>query len=274
MRGGWGSAKVPSLALDGCRIERMLDGRVEVVEAAPRNRAFPDRVTDSLGICLKQGGDHEVRADGRTLRYPRDAVCIRPPGCVWSARATGPAAFLSVDIEPSLLPAGSLEGTMRFVAAAALPDLGRFASILRSSAPALEKHTAVAELVDALLSPRLARAPHLDPTPVASAVERARELLTSRVADPPSLCELADAVGANRFVLLRGFRRRFGVTPWAFVLRLRVERARALLGRGGDIVEVAHALGFADQSHLSRTFKRTVGLSPAVYRRHAWQVGR
>jgi AraC-like DNA-binding protein len=266
--------KPSGLALDGCSIERMLDGRVEVVEAAPRNRAFPDRVTDSLGICLKHGADHEVRADGRTLRYPRDTVCVRPPGCVWSARATGPAAFLSVDIEPSLLPPGGLEGVMRFVAAEALPDLGRFTSLLRSSAPALQKHSAVTELVDAVLLPRLARAPHLDPTPVAPSVERARELLTTRVADPPSLTELAEAVGANRFVLLRGFRRRFGVTPWAFVLRLRVERARAMLGRGGDIVEVAHALGFADQSHLSRTFKRTVGLSPAVYRRHAWQAKR
>jgi AraC-like DNA-binding protein len=263
-----------SVALDGCRIGRALHGQVEIVEAAPRNRSFPDRITDSLGICLKRGAAHEVRADGRSLRYPRDAVCVRPPGCVWSVGATGTVAFLSLDIEPSLLPPGGLRGVMRFVAADALPDVRRCASILRSPASDLEKEIAVTAVIGALLPGRLAHAPHLDSTPASVAVERARELLTAQVADPPSLRELADAVGANRFVLLRGFRRRFGVTPWAFVLRLRVERARALLGRGQDIVEVAHALGFADQSHLSRTFKRTIGLSPAAYRRHAWQIGR
>jgi hypothetical protein len=55
-----------SIALDGCRIERALGGRVEIVEAKPGNRSFPDRVSDSLGICLKRGPDHEVKSDGRT----------------------------------------------------------------------------------------------------------------------------------------------------------------------------------------------------------------
>jgi hypothetical protein len=97
-----------TIALDGCRIERAVDGRVEIVTADCRNRTFPDRVTESLGVCLKFGPDHEVRADGRNLRYPRDTICVRPPGCVWSTAATEPVGFLSIDIEPTLLPPGGV----------------------------------------------------------------------------------------------------------------------------------------------------------------------
>jgi AraC-like DNA-binding protein len=58
-----------------------------------------------------------------------------------------------------------------------------------------------------------------------------------------------------------------------YLLRQRLERARAWLARGADIVEVAHSLGFADQPHLTRAFKRVFGLSPAAYRRLAWSSG-
>ena len=96
--------QTPSLpiALNGCRIERVLENAVEIVDAAAENRSFPDRVNESLGVCLKAGPEHEVRADGRALRYPGDAICVRAPGTVWSTRATGSVGFLSIDIESCL----------------------------------------------------------------------------------------------------------------------------------------------------------------------------
>ncbi len=81
---------VASTALCGCRIDRALGGRVELVEASRANRRFPLRVTESLGVCLKVGPAHRVMADGCEVVYPEDAICVRPPGCVWSADATGP----------------------------------------------------------------------------------------------------------------------------------------------------------------------------------------
>jgi AraC-like DNA-binding protein len=258
---------VHGIALDGCRIERVLGDAVEIVDAAPRNRAFPDRVNESLGICLKVGPAHDVRADGRALRYPADAICVRAPGTIWSTRATGPSAFLSLDVEPALLPPGGVAGAMRFVERPALPGLDRCVRLLRSGASDLAKQIVLAELIDALLRAGLVVAPELDAGIDARAVAGARELLTARIADPPTLQELADAVGANRFVLLRAFRRRFGVPPHAFLLRLRVERARMRLARGADISQTSLELGFADQSHLSRVFKQVVGMSPGAYRR-------
>lgn len=261
--------QTPSLAiaLNGCRIERVLDNAVEIVDAAAENRSFPDRVNESLGVCLKAGPEHVVRADGRALRYPGNAICVRAPGTVWSTRATGVVGFLSIDIEPSLLPGGGLTGVMRFAERSTLPDLHRCVHVLRSDAATLDKQVVVTELIDDLLRAGLVAAPGLDATLDLGAVDRARELLTSRIADPPTLQELAHAVGANRFVLLRAFRRAVGVPPHAFLLRLRVERARALLAHGAEISHVSLELGFADQSHLTRIFKRVFGLSPGAYRR-------
>jgi len=257
------------IALEQCRIERSVNGNVEIVTASVSERAFPDRVSTTLGLCLKRGPEHTVKADGRKVVYPRDSLCIRTPGCVWSAQTTGSVAFVSVDLEASLLPDPGVGGPMRFVDPATLPDFHELVATLRSDAPLLQQETSIADFVELLAECELLRAPELSAGAAPRAAERARELLEAHAAAPPSLGELAARVGANRFVLLRQFRKRFGLPPHAFVLRLRADRARALLSRGADLVEVAYELGFSDQSHLNRLFKRIYGVTPAAYRRRS-----
>jgi AraC-like DNA-binding protein len=260
----------PTLAIAGCSIERVHRGQVEIVAGAPGNRAFPDRLAESLGVCLKFGPDHELMADGRKHRYPRDALCVRSPGCVWSTRATGPVGFVSIDIAPALLPAEGVRGGMRFAESEKLPDLRLCICALRSNASPLHKDVIVTNLIEALWRLGLIESQHLEHGHNPSAADCAHDLLTSAYMKPPSLQTLAETVGANRFVLLREFRRRFGVPPHAYVVLLRVERARQLIGRGSGIASAAQLAGFADQSHLTRVFKRTLGISPAVYRRRVW----
>ena len=96
----------------------------------------------------------------------------------------------------------------------------------------------------------------------------ARDLLHSRLVDPPSLGELANLVGTSRFALLRAFRARYGLPPHAYLNQLRVRRARTLLDGGMPAAAVAVAVGFADQPHLSRHFRRVVGLAPGRYQRN------
>ena len=202
--------------------------------------------------------------------YPRDAICVRPPGCVWSTRATGEVAFLSIDIADYYLPAGGLHGRMQFLDPHLFPDLRHCVRVLRSSATALAKEAPIVSLLDAVIESGLFTSSDFGAAPRPSATEQARDMLESLVSAPPSLRELATAVGGNHFVHLRDFFRKFGVTPHAFVLRLRVERARSLLARGCDLAEVADGLGFADQSHMSRLFKRVFGVTPGAYRRRVW----
>ncbi len=95
----------------------------------------------------------------------------------------------------------------------------------------------------------------------------ARDVLVERLVDPPSLDELAALVGTGRFALARAFRHRYGLPPHAYLNEQRVRRACALLETGQPPSAVAAAVGFADQAHLTRHFRRVVGVPPGQYRR-------
>jgi AraC-like DNA-binding protein len=66
--------------------------------------------------------------------------------------------------------------------------------------------------------------------------------------------------------MLRAFRRRYGLTPHAFLVREKVERARALLAGVATPGEVAAALGVTDQAHFTRTFAGIFGVGPGAWR--------
>ena len=59
----------------------------------------------------------------------------------------------------------------------------------------------------------------------------------------------------------------FGTSPYRYLLMRRIDRARSMMLAGHGIAESAMAGGFADQSHFSRMFKRTFGLTPDAWRR-------
>jgi AraC family transcriptional regulator len=82
-----------------------------------------------------------------------------------------------------------------------------------------------------------------------------------------SLEDLACTVGLSRYHFARRFRQSTGTTPHEFVLRQRVERAKTLLHRTNTpLPDIACSCGFADQSHMTREFRKRVGLTPGRYR--------
>ena len=79
--------------------------------------------------------------------------------------------------------------------------------------------------------------------------------------------DLARIAGLSSLQLSRAFRREHARTPYAFVLEIRIAHAKALLGAGEAIADVAADAGFADQSHFTRHFRRVVGMTPREYLR-------
>jgi AraC-like DNA-binding protein len=76
-------------------------------------------------------------------------------------------------------------------------------------------------------------------------------------------------VGASPAHLIRSFTRTFGIAPHQYVLARRVEAARRRLLAGEPIARVAASVGFYDQAHFTRQFKRQVGTPPGRYARSA-----
>jgi AraC family transcriptional regulator len=77
-------------------------------------------------------------------------------------------------------------------------------------------------------------------------------------------------VHLSPFHLARLFKQRLGVSPHRYLVQVRVDNARWLLSAGSgarSLAEIASAVGFADQSHLTRHFKRVTGMTPSQMRR-------
>jgi len=95
----------------------------------------------------------------------------------------------------------------------------------------------------------------------------ARDLLLARLADPPTLAELAGALGTNDFALKRNFQRVFGQPVHSYLLSVRLAHAGRLLADTSDsLKEIAGALGYAHANHFITAFRRAYGMTPARYR--------
>nr|WP_294874340.1 AraC family transcriptional regulator [uncultured Pedobacter sp.] len=95
-------------------------------------------------------------------------------------------------------------------------------------------------------------------------IEHARDILDAAYTYPPTIIELAKQITLNEFKLKRGFKEYFGTTIYGYVTRLRMEEARRLiLDEKKSIGQVAAAVGFNHQSHLTDAFKRYFGILPS-----------
>jgi AraC-like DNA-binding protein len=108
------------------------------------------------------------------------------------------------------------------------------------------------------------------PVPVARVTGSDTVRLAARVrsaldsGEPP---DLVAVTGRSRFAAYRAFRSVYGLAPSDYARQVRLRAARRLIAAGSPLAEAAVRAGFADQSHLTRWFTRTYGITPAAYQR-------
>ncbi|MEJ2763791.1 AraC family transcriptional regulator [Photobacterium sp. MCCC 1A19761] len=99
-------------------------------------------------------------------------------------------------------------------------------------------------------------------------LSRIREKLFDDLESPHPLEALAEEAEMSRYQLLRAFKHQFGLPPHAYLMDEKIKRAKVMLKSGQDISEVALKLGFADQAHFQRHFKRKLAVTPKFYQSH------
>lgn len=97
------------------------------------------------------------------------------------------------------------------------------------------------------------------------AAERAREFLDGALDAPVTLAELEVIGGRDRWQLSRDFRQLYGTSPHRYLVMRRLGQARSAMREGASLAAAAAGAWFADQSHMSRHFKRTYGMTPAAW---------
>ncbi len=259
---------------------------VDLLRAKYFTHRYGRHAHETYTFGLIEAGVEEFDYGGTLLRAGPGAVALLNPEVVHTGQAATPAGWTYRVLYPEVgvvthvaEQLGWRRGTPRFPQTV-LYD-ARSAALMRSAHRAAEHgdQLASSSLLNAALAGllRAHAATGLAPVPETSGAARARrapaavqavcELLHDRLAEPPSLAELAAITGLSQFALLRAFRTQTGLPPHAYLNQLRVRRARSLLDDGLPPGEVAALTGFADQAHLTRHFKRVVGVPPGAYQR-------
>ena len=97
---------------------------------------------------------------------------------------------------------------------------------------------------------------------------KVRAYIDSHIAGPVLVADLCAVVQLSEAHFSRAFRRTFGKSPHAFMIKRRVElAAQYMLQTEASLSDIALRCGFADQPHLSKHFRRTTGQTPAAWRR-------
>ncbi len=98
------------------------------------------------------------------------------------------------------------------------------------------------------------------------ALERAKAFIQAHYQDNISLDDLSQHAYLSRFYLIRQFKKQYGLSPFAYLRNLRIEKAKQLLRGHFSISEIAHEVGFFDHSHFIRHFKKIEGTLPSNFR--------
>ncbi|MFF7448222.1 MULTISPECIES: AraC family ligand binding domain-containing protein [unclassified Streptomyces] len=245
-------------------------GVVEVFHAHFTGYAYPMHVHDAWTLLIVDDGAVRYDLDRHEHGTPHDTVSLLPPHVPHNGSPASPDGFRKrvVYLDTSLL------GEDLVGSAVDTPDLrdpllrrrvGQLHQALDRPGDELEaasRLTFIGERLTARLRPRLVtEVPRADP----ALARRLRELLDERVVEGIALDEAAALLHAHPAHLVRAFGTAYGIAPHQYLTSRRVDRARRLLLDGVRPGEVAAATGFFDQSHLTRHFRKLVGVTPGRY---------
>lgn len=241
----------------------------EVFHARFVDHAYPPHTHDTWTVFIVDEGSirYDLEARHRGAAGPR--VTILPPHVVHDGRAATSAGF-----RKRVLYVGAEVLDERLIGRAVDdPDIEDpyLVRQLRALHHSLEdpSETLEAESMLALAGSRLRR--HLGDRvaererPDHEVASELRDLLDERCFERLTLTEAGVLLHVSPAHLVRSFSRTFGIAPHRYVLGRRIDTARRRLLDGEPVADVAAAVGFHDQAHLTRHFRRHVGTTPARY---------
>lgn len=264
-------------AWDGIRLEHCRLRRGEFPEHHHREHV--------VLIALSDGCKGELRTEsglGMRGTQKRGGLCVLPSGLLHQAYLEGTSEHLALFLEPALVRRAASESRL----SSGIEILERYSrgdKVISSIGMALLGELDSQGVSGRLYAESLANvlAVHLLRYYTAAGVEPERftgglsglklkqvmAFITEHYSGEIRLAELAQVAGMSSFHFVREFKRATGTTPHQYLIRYRVDRAKALLADNKlPLIEVGLRSGFSHQSHFTRLFRKLTGTTPHTYR--------
>ena len=258
-------------------------GNLELLNATYVTHSFPRHFHEGFAIGVIEEGVERFYHRGTHQVAPAGSIIVVNPGEIHTGHAARESGWTYRMLYPSaeILQKVAAEVSDRttgvpFFRSPVIRDQQLFA-LLRQAHVSMEHSSSNLERESRLLW-TLAQLvfrhsekslPHRRPDHEPQAVQKARAYLEENYLRNVSLEDLSKVVGLSRFYLLRAFREETGLPPHAYLLGVRLKKAKTLLLEDLPVARVAQDTGFFDQSHLTRHFKSLVGVPPGQYARGA-----
>lgn len=254
-------------------------GGAEFIFASYGRHSYPRHFHDEYLIANMVRGVERLKHARGTDLAPAGSLILLNPGQVhenWSADDDGFAyrtAYVPSQLfTQCLADAGLSAATSPQFSHAVVRDPETFAAFndlhlaVEAGEPTLRLQTLLLICVSEVAGRHCGAPPARElPPPSVRRIGRVREYLDAHFAENVSLDDLGQVAGLSVFHLVRCFRDQVGLPPCQYQIHLRVRHALARLRAGVPSVTAAYEAGFVDQSHLSRHFKRIVGITPGQF---------
>ncbi len=253
----------PLLALHGREVARQdLGGWLLSVTRYERDSSICLHEHDTPYATVVVRGGYEETSGAKSLHCVAGSIVVHPAGERHADRFAGPTTCLNIH--------GGHFGESRVISA---PVAASIASKLRREF--LRPDDVSPQIVEALMLElaALSRRDRIDDRAPAW-LREVRRRVESGFEEPLTVSSLALEAGVHPTHLARTFRQHYAMTVGEMVRERRIGHAKKQLAAGRSPCEIASEIGFADQSHFTRVFRRVTGTTPAAFRREVLAANR
>ena len=252
---------------------------LELLHATYVTHTFAPHTHEGYVIGIIEQGAEQFAYRRRQHVAPVGSIVFINPGEVHTGSSASEYGWTYRTLYPSIellqRAASDLTGRQRnipYFAEAVVHDPEMMMEIslthraLEEQASALERESRLLWTLSRLILRYADDHPHPRPfTKEHMGIQRVRSYIEESYCENISLTQLAALAQLSPFHLLRSFKDQVGLPPHAYQIQLRIMHAKRMLRMGLPCIDTAIAVGFADQSHFTKHFKRIVGVPPGLY---------
>jgi AraC-like DNA-binding protein len=252
---------------------------VELLHAYYVQHAYPRHSHDYYVVSVIRRGRQSFTHKGTKYTTPAGGLILINPGDVHTGEAVDRKGFELYSLYPTIahMERAMYELTARNRTLPCFSDVrvdnSKLSAVIVSLHSTLAQEASTMEAESRFISVLTQLIQHHADTPLTEqklghekeSIQKARRYLDECFAERTSLTDLGRIVGLSPYYLLRTFSAEVGMPPYAYLESVRIRETQKLIETGKSLAEIAAEVGFSSQSHMTRSFKRIIGVTPGQY---------